>query len=177
MFKPTLAALSALFFLSGSATAAPPAKGSTIVGAYNLAFHDTCSNQLVVDYANGGAGQAVDSIGLNAAGSHQYLFAVNFFSTGGLSFGGYKDGGTTVTAQDTGLQSGTLGNPITEDPQSGTGTFSNTATTLTINGQTFHAVYDNIDPKGVAHGFKWMGLFPDGFGGSCSQQGEGTRVQ
>ena len=52
-------------------------------------------------------------------GSHQYLFAVSFFSTGGLSFGGYKDGGTTVTAQDTGLLSGTLGNPITEEAQAG----------------------------------------------------------
>ena len=74
-------------------------------------------------------------------------------NTGAVTFNGYKAGG----------------NPLTLGASSGSGTYSNTATTLTLNGNTFQVIYGKL-AGGKATYLSYIGI-EAGDNGPCGEQG------
>jgi hypothetical protein len=81
----------------------------------------------------------VDALSFSAGDvpSAQTLLSVTFNpSKSKIAFAGFQDEGSSLLLQSTGSKSGTQGTLLTETPMSGSTTYSNTSTTMTI-GATF----------------------------------------
>lgn len=79
-------------------------------------------------------------------------------STGTATISGYHAGGT----------------PPTLTPVSGTISYSNTATTITLNGTTYEVSYGKAT-KGVATHLAFIAVVPGDSGAACSDQGTLTQ--
>ena len=90
-----------------------------------------------------------------------------------LVVGDFND--TNMTVQITGTKTagalvvwngGTAG--LVQSPDSGSTSYSNTATTITVDGTIYNVVY-GPSKKGVAQSAQWSGIGPDGAG--CLETG------
>lgn len=171
MSKSVAVAIAA-FVLSGVSAMATP----ILSGAYTLTARDFCQQRLIADFNGSGM---VDALNFSNGDvpSGQVLLTVKFTpSKSKAMFAGFLDEGTSLLLQATGSQNSNQGTLLNEQTQSGSAGYSNTDTTLTINGQTFNAIYGQIDKNGVAHTVAYMGLYTNGNPpDTCSEQGEATR--
>lgn len=171
MSKSIAAAFAALVLSCASAAATP-----ILSGAYTLTARDFCQQRLIADYNVSGM---VDALNFSNGDvpSAQTLLTVKFTpSKSKAMFAGFLDEGTSLLLQATGSQNNNEGTLLNEQSQSGSASYSNTDTTVTINGRTFNAIYGQIDKNGVAHTMSYMGLYTNGDPpDTCSEQGEATR--
>lgn len=168
MSKTSMAALAAVLLSSASAAATP-----IISGTYNVTVRDHCQPTLTADFNSG----LVDALSFSSNDNYtnQQLFAATFKpSKGKVTIAGFNDEGSIFLLKSTGSQSGTQGDPLAETAASGTSNYSNTDTTFTVNDETYHILYAQIDNNGIAHAMSWLGLYTKE-GVTCSNQGEATR--
>jgi hypothetical protein len=167
-------ALAALLVSGASALAATP----ILSGTYLVTLRSFCQPTVTANFATSGSDSFVDNLSSNDASVDafmQEILSVTFNpAKGKITFTGFQDQGSNLLLQFTGSRSGTFGSALTEQPDKGSSKYSNTATTLTVNGDTSNAVYGGIDANGVAHSLIFMGLSGDN-GTTCSAQGEATR--
>jgi len=152
-----------------AAQAPDPKAAPTISGNYVYATRTFCQPTIVVDYANDQNGQTfVQGLNLNSPGGTKHEVGSGTFdpSTQTVTYKGVQDSGDTVLLQ---LSGGLQGQVFTEKNNSGSASYSNTNSTLTINGVTYSATYGKTT-KGVASYFAAVGL--DGTG--CSVEWEFT---
>jgi hypothetical protein len=62
------------------------------------------------------------------------------------------------------------GNPPTESSQSGSGKYKNTATTFTLTGTTYQAVYGGITGENIATQVSYIGIVPGDGGATCEDE-------
>jgi hypothetical protein len=157
----------AALVLAGSAQA------QTISGKYVVTVTKFC--QMVNTYQFGSAnnvGDFVDGIDTSGSNFKQSLYAATFSpAKGTVSITGFDNGGDIEIFQFAGAQTGTLGSPIAQVPNSLKSAYSNTATTFTVGGQTFNAMYGQVSKKGVAGYVAWQGVFASDQGNMCTEQG------
>jgi hypothetical protein len=171
MSKSIAAALAA-FVLSCASAAATP----ILSGAYTVIARNVCQQRLTADFNGSGT---VDALSFSSGDvpSAQTLLSVTFNpNKGKISYAGFQDEGSSLLLQSTGSKSGTQGTLLTETPISGSTSYSNTSTTMTIGGNVYNAVYGQIDKNGIAHTAAFMRLYTDGNPpDTCSEQDEATR--
>lgn len=175
----SIAVAFAAFVLSCASAAATP----ILSGAYTVIAHTFCQQKLVADFAAASGdpqnGIFVDALSLTNSDvpSVQTLLSATFNpNKSKITYAGFQDEGSSLLLQSTGLRGGTLGNPLTETPTSGSISYSNTSTTMTIGGNVYNAVYGQIDKNGVAHTVAFMRQYTDGNPpDACSEQDEATR--
>jgi len=156
-----------------AAAAAP-----TISGDYIVIEHRLCQSAGTYHLDDGsahGIGDYVDGVGLSSANSKHIMLQAKFSSAKGkVTFAGFQDAGDTMLYQLSGITNTTLGIPLAEAPSSGTDTYSNTGTTITLGTDTYNIFYGQVDKKGVAHVFAYQGMIVTNGGAPCSVQGQGT---
>lgn len=171
MSKTLMAALAAVLLSSASAAATP-----IVSGAYTVIARNVCQQRLTADFNGSGT---VDALSLSTGDvpSAQTLLAVTFNpNKGKVTFAGFQDEGSGFLLQSTGSKGGTQGTPLTETPTSGSTSYSNTDTTITIGGNVYNAVYGQVDKNGIAHTAALMRLYTNGNPpDTCSEQDEATR--
>ena len=67
------------------------------------------------------------------------------------------------------------GNPLTLEPIVGSATYSNTATTFTLDGDTFQAFYGDLK-KGVPAYVSYIGVVTGDSGATCSDQAQLVQI-
>ena len=158
--------------LAGMLSATTPALAGTpvISGNYVYVTRTLCQPTLTLQYAKDHNGQTfVNGVNLTASeSSSQNMGQADFDpSTATVSYSGTDDSGDNVLLQTSG---GLQGSVISEKAESGSVAYSNTATTVTLNGATFHASYGKT-VKGVVQSFSLVGLDSAG----CSEQWDATQ--
>jgi hypothetical protein len=175
MTKHFAAALAALLVSATSALAATP----IISGTYLVTVHTFCQPTVTANFAPVGDDTFVDGLSSNDATSDafmQEILSANFNPTKGkVTVTGFQDEGSNLLLQFTGSRSGVFGSPLSEQPSHGSNKYSNTAATLTVNGDTSNAFYGGIDAKGIAHSIIFMRLSNGEGDTTCSDQGEAIR--
>jgi hypothetical protein len=172
MLKGVLgASIGALFFCA-------PAMATPIVsGNYIFAARSICQPNILVTNSVSGD-QDVHSVDIFNDQGDNYPGDVHF--TGGTAkidpvagtakIKGFQDGGNVLLLQTHGT---TEGSSMTDVPISFSAAFSNTDTTITFDGQTFHAFYGTVNKSGIA---TFLEAFGVGSPASCIQQLEFTRI-
>ena|ERR1700733_5735173 len=150
-----------------------PASAQTISGKYVVTVTKLCQLTGTYNFSTAGLGNnylnEIDSSGSNFK---QSLYQATFSPTkGNVTINGFDNGGDLEIFHITGSINTTLGNAITQVANSGKSTYSNTATTFTINGQAYNAMYGQVDKKGVAHYVAFQGVFAGDSGQECTEQG------
>ena len=150
-----------------------PASAQTISGKYIVTVTKLCQLTGTYNFSTAGLGQNyVNEINSSGSNFKQSLYQATFSPTkGNVTVNGFDNGGDLEIFHITGSINTTLGSTITQAPNSGKSTYSNTATTFTINGQTLNAMFGQIDKKGVAHTFAFQGVFAGDSGQECTEQG------
>ncbi len=150
-----------LFAAAAVATllAVAPAVAATpvISGKYVYASSTFCQPTIQIEYAQDTNGQTFVN-GLNLTEPEDTAHEVGLASfdptTLTVTFSGKKDHGSNVLLQTSG---GLQGSMIAEKTESGSGSYSNTATTVTLSGATYNATYGKSS-KGVVEYFALVGL-------------------
>lgn len=175
MTRQFAGALAALLLCSGSALAATP----IISGTYLVTIHSFCQPTVTANFAASGSDSFVDNLSSNDASSDafmQEILSATFNpAKGKVTVTGFQDEGSNLLLQFTGARSGIFGSALTEQASTGSSKYSNTATTLTVNGDVSNAFYGGIDGHGIAHSIIFMRLSGGQNGTTCSDQGEATR--
>ncbi|MGD0190403.1 MAG: hypothetical protein ABSD74_06650 [Rhizomicrobium sp.] len=144
--------------LAAAACAAPAIAATPIIsGNYIFVSRTFCQPTLTLNYANDQNGQTfVNGVNLTAPEdtAHEVGQASFDSSNQTVTFNSFKDHGSNVLLQTSG---GLQGSVIAEKTNSGSVGYSNTATTVTLNGATFNATYGK-QAKGVSAGFALVGL-------------------
>ena len=165
--------LAAAVFACSAAQAAPAISGKYIVTERRM-----CQATATFNFANGGSiGNYVNNVNLFGGDTGQTLLLATFSpAKGTISVTGFGAGGDTMLFHLTGTGSGTLGSALTEHPENGNKIpYSNTDTTVTINGLTYHVFYGQVDKNNVAHFAAFQGVYQNDIGQACTNQGEITR--
>ena len=167
MSKIYMAALAAAL-LSSAADATTP----VLSGNYTVSYRRMCQPTLNVDFNGSGL---VDATNLSSSSdSQQTILSADFNpKKGKVKITGFQDAGTVFLLQTTGSQNTNQGDPLNEQAQSDTNSYSNTDTTFTVGGEAYNAIYGQIDKKGVAHTVIFLGV-TNHDGAACSEQGEIT---
>lgn len=167
----TAAALAAISFCT-AAMAAPVISGSYIVTERRM-----CQANAAFNFAQGETDNYVDQVSLQGGESgHTLLQAAFSPAKGKVTVSGFDATGDSMLFHLTGKASGTLGNPLTQKTMSGSKiAYSNTDTTLTINGTTYQVLYGQVDKNNIAHYAAFQGVNQNDIGEACSVQGEATR--
>lgn len=142
-----------------ASTAAP-----TVAGDYVATTRIYCQPDVQVTHSNG----AVNSAILANAGLTTYSIDLEYFdprTTPSLYTAiGFSEKGTAVMLNDD--VSGPSGTPFNETPDQDIFFYSNTATTLTLNGITYNATWghekDTVLFKNVPEYFSLLAIDPDG---------------
>ena len=152
------------------------ASAQTISGKYTVTVTKLCQLTGTYNFSTQGLGENyLNEINSSGSNFKQTLLQATFSPTKGtVNISGFDDGGDLEIFQLTGSIVSTLGSAIAETPNSGKVAYSNTATTFTIGGQSLHAVYGQIDKKGVAHTVAFQGAFTNDSGQGCTEQGMAT---
>ncbi|HEY8699164.1 MAG TPA: hypothetical protein VIM02_16290 [Rhizomicrobium sp.] len=168
----SIAVAFAAFVLSCASAAATP----ILSGAYTVIAHNFCQQRLTADFNGSGTVDAL-SFSTGDVPSGQTLLSVTFNpNKAKITYAGFLDEGSSLLLQSTGSKGGTQGVPLTETPMSGSTSYSNTDTTITIGGNVYNAVYGQIDKNGIAHTAALMRLYTNGNPpDTCSEQDEATR--
>jgi hypothetical protein len=157
--------------LAGALCATPLAAATPVIsGNYVYVTRTLCQPTLTLQYAKDHNNQTfVNGVNLTTPeSSGQNVGQASFDkSTATVTYSGTDDSGDNVLLQTSG---GLQGAVISEKPQSGSTGYSNTATTVTLNGATFNATYGK-STKGVADAFSLVGLDSAG----CSEQWDFTQ--
>ncbi len=109
------------------------------------------------------------------SGSYTYTWIESCFDTNGMLAGVSHTTGTL--SFDPGSGMATLngftaqGEPPVLAPISGTAAYSNTKTTVTINGQSYDVFYGKVS-KGVATSFTYINVVDGDDGAKCSDQAQ-----
>jgi hypothetical protein len=150
-----------------------PASAQTISGKYVVTVTKLCQLTGTYNFSTAGLGNNyLNEINSSGSSFKQSLYQATFSpSKGNVAINGFDDGGDLEIFQITGSVSATLGSTITQAPNSAKSSYSNTATTFTINGQVFNAMYGQVDKKGVAHYVAFQGVFAGDSGQECTEQG------
>jgi hypothetical protein len=150
-----------------------PASAQTISGKYIVTVTKLCQLTGTYNFSTAGLGNNyLNQINSSGSNFKQSLYQATFSPTkGNVTLSGFDNGGDLEIFDITGSVSATLGNTITQAPNSGKSTYSNTATTFTTNGQVYNAMYGQIDKKGVAHYVAFQGVFAGDSGQECTEQG------
>jgi hypothetical protein len=174
MRRTTFAASAALALSCASAMAATP----ILKGTYNETLRHYCQPTLIEDsiLIDNNSIKVVDQLDYSSSSFDNLLLTAVFSPTKGkVTLSGFVDSGTTQMLEFTGAGSGTTGVVLAESPFSMTAAYSMTATTITIGGETYNALYGAIDKNGVAHTLALQGMAATQDGTSqCSWQGEAT---
>jgi hypothetical protein len=164
-----VAAVAAIVF--GTTSAALPAP--ILSGSYIITSRHHCQEVLVVDINKSGLVDSVN-LGPGSNGDTQLLLTATFTpKKGKLAFTGFVDDGSNFLLQLTGSQQATQGEVLSEQPNNGSTTYSNTATTLTIGSSVYNAMYGQVDDNGIAHAIAFMRFYTDKGNAPCSEQAEG----
>jgi hypothetical protein len=175
----------ALVLCAQNAQAATP----ILSGTYNFTNHAYCQPTLGADFNDVTIDSIlytfVDALDNETSDPGNAFFQEIFAATitpgkhtpnaGKFVFSGYKDEASIFLVKSTGKRSGTQGEPLAESPTSGSGPYSNTATTFTAGDATYKVFYGQIDGSGIAHSMTYIGLSAGNSGTTCSNQGEATR--
>ena len=168
MLRKLLGVLPAVLVLALPAMAAPIVP--IISGTYVFSSRSICQSDVTVT----GDVAAVDVFtgASNPADMHFTSGTAKITPATGMGkFTGFQTGGTVLTLQTHGVNEGSS---ISDVPISTTVTFTNTATTVNFNGQTFHAAYAAVNKTtGIAGYVEMWGIANPA---SCIQQIELTRV-
>jgi hypothetical protein len=158
--------------VAAPATAATP----ILSGGYIVTERDFCQPVGTFHFVNVSTNNLVDSVTLTGGQMKFTLFQANFSpSKGKITTTGFGDGGDPIFFKTTGAQTSSQGQALGEDSQSGKVSYSNTDTTFTVDGTTFHAFYGQIDKNGIAHTFALQGMYQADNGQPCAEQAEATR--
>lgn len=166
MSKTIFAALAALALSTASVGAA-----TVISGTYVVVVKYTCQPTLTAHFTNANIADAV-SLSSESSFSQQILTATFNPDTGQYSWTGVSDEGSFFLVQQTGSQHSSFGEPMNEQPTSGTAPYSNTDNTVTLNGQVFNAIFSS--KKGVAESASASSTYPEG-DALCAAQFTATR--
>ena len=149
-----------------------PASAQTISGKYIVTINKLCQLNATYNFSTAGLGNNyLNGINSNGSSFVQSMYQATFSSTkGSVTITGFDDGGDLEIFHLTGSISSTLGNTITQAPSSNKTSYSNTATTFTVGGEAYNAMYGQIDKKGIAHYVAFQGVFA-GDSGQCTEQG------
>lgn len=169
--------LSVLAAAAALAVAAPAAAATTISGKYIITIHEYCIPTMSVNSgAYSGGGNYVTGLTLGGSTVENAMVLADFNpSKQSFTVSGFTDAGNVMLMQYTGSVNGNSGSPFSESPASGKIGYANTDTTITVNGQTFNAIYGQIKKNGIAHYLAFQGVFTDQNNASCSEQGEAAR--
>ena len=174
MLKTITAALGVVLLGTAAATATP-----VLSGAYTVTARDLCQQRLIADFNNSGGPNVVDALNFSSGDvpSAQTLITAKFIpAKSKITVTGFVDEGSGFLLQSTGSKSGSQGTALNERVQSGSISYSNTDTTITIGNRTYNAIYGQIDKNGIAHTMAFMGLYTDGNPpDTCSEQDEAIR--
>jgi hypothetical protein len=160
----TVAGVAMLACSQAMAAAAP-----TISGSYVFSHRTFCQPTITVDYATDQNGQTfVNGLNLTSSSDTEFSTGLAKFdsSTQTVSYKGVNDSGSTVLLQ---LSSGLQGDVFAEKKTSGSTAYSNTNSTVTLNGTTYTATYGKAT-KSVVGYMVLVGLSS----ASCSDQWEFT---
>ena len=150
-----------------------PASAQTISGKYIVTVTKLCQLTGTYNFSTAGLGNNyLNQINSSGSSFKQSLYQATFSPTkGNVTITGFDNSGDLEIFQITGSVNATLGNTVTQTPSSQKSAYSNTATTFTIGGQPFNAMYGQIDKKGVAHYLAFQGVFANDSGQQCTEQG------
>ena len=168
--------LSAAMLMMGASTLATaqtpqtdPKAAPTISGSYVYSHRSFCQPTITVSTATDQNGQTfVSGLNLTSSGDTEQESGLAKFdpSTLTVSYVGVRDSGSTVLLQ---LTNGLQGDVFAQKNQSGSAAYSNTDSTVTINGTTYAATYGKTT-KGVVGYMAIVGFSSS----SCSDQWEFT---
>jgi hypothetical protein len=161
----SLCAALAAVFVCGSAMA------QTLSGKYILTFHTVCQPTVTFTSAGGGGistGQGGDTV------NHMILATFNPVNHS-IAFNGFEDVGDVLLVNNVGGRGGSFGSLFAQSATSGQGPYSNSVSTLTLQGRTDQAFFGQIDKNGVAHYFTWLGVYNNNVGVPCSELGVASR--
>jgi hypothetical protein len=143
----------------------PAEAGTTPVlsGKYLDTGHYFCQPGVYVTYGTVQGAQVVTGVSVNNNGTiHAHAWTVNFDNTKGTAtVNGPENYGSALLYSDS--LGNSAGNPFATRSDSYNGSYSNTSSTLTVNGTTYQAVYGQIK-NGVAQSLAIVGI--DSYG--CS---------
>jgi hypothetical protein len=158
---------------AGVLASAPVAADPVISGKYIVTITKYC--QLVGTYnfaTTNATGDYVNAINTSGSNFKQSMLLATFSpAKGTVSIDGIDDGGDIEIFKFTGVENNQFGNPIAQTPNSGKVDYSNTATSLTISGQTYSALYGQVNKKGAAGYVAFEGAFQNESGLLCTEQG------
>jgi len=121
-------------------------------------------------------GTFVDQVTLGGSSVHNSLYLGTFSPTKQtVSITGFEDEGDVMLMQYTGVVNGNSGSPFSESAGSGKASYSNTDTTITINGQVFNAFFGQLDKNNIAHYIATQAVYANESGQSCSEQAVASR--
>ena len=169
-FAMTAAAAALLVPFAACATPA-------ISGKYIVTERRMCQAVATFSFDNTvNTGDFVNDVNLNGGIFKNSLVLANFSpAKGNVSISGTDEGGDVMLFDKTGVQTGQQGNVIAETANSGKVAYSNTSTTVTINGETYHVLYGQIDKNNIAHYFATEGVFTNSGNELCTAQAEASR--
>lgn len=163
----------ALSIAMAAACFCAPASAQTISGKYIITITKLCQLTGTYNFSTVGLGQNyVNEIESSGSNFKQSMYQATFNPTkGNVTVSGFDNGGDLEIFHITGSIVTTLGSTLTQASNSGKSSYSNTATTFTVNGQVLNAMYGQIDKKGVAHYVTFQGVFAGDSGQECTEQG------
>jgi hypothetical protein len=150
-------------------TLAMAATTPTIKGTYVYDANTYCQPTIQVEYGKDSNGTTfVNALKLTVPEDSADAVGLAIFdpSTATLSYSATKDHGSNVLVQ---TSSGVQGSVISQEPEKGSGPYSNTATTVNLNGTAYTATYGKVI-KGIAQYFALVGLDSSG----CSKEWQFT---
>ena len=185
MKKSIIVAGVALSLMSSLASAAPfPSANAKAVplasGSYIYSEHKFCPLTLRVHYSTptGGGGNYADTSSLNFNQSNAVEAGAADFvqgstkGSGTLTLSGATHiEGTAFVLNNTGNETGSQGEPLTQEQENGTIGFSQTATTLTLQDSgsksSTYNIYYGKSINGIAQAATWSGIDDKG----CAETG------
>jgi len=158
--------------VSSSALATP-----VISGKYIVTERRMCQAVATFSFDNTvNTGDFVNGVNLNGGIFKNSLVLANFSpAKGKVTVDGLDEGGDAMLFAFTGAQNGQQGNVMAESANSGKVDYSNTDTTVTINGETYHVLYGQVDKNNIAHYFAMEGVFINDSNELCSAQADASR--
>lgn len=162
-------AATAALLPSVPAVAATPA----ISGKYIVTVTKLC--QMVSTYhfsPEPGGGNYLDNISSGGSAFKRSNYTASFSpAKGNVTINGFDDGGDVEIFQLTGSINTTMGNQMVQESNSNKTPYANTDTTFTIGGQSYNAMYAQVNKKNVAGYVTFQGVFPNDGGNMCTEQG------
>lgn len=118
-------------------------------------------------------GNFLDGITTSGSNFKQSMYAASFSpAKGTVTINGFDDGGDIEIFHLTGSINSTLGETISQAPNSGKVPYSNTDTTFTIGDETYNAMYGQLNKRnGIAGYVTFQGVIQNEQGTMCTEQG------